>query len=128
LPSELGGELLAAMAPPPPPPPPAPPGEPVVEEPRQPLRVGGDVKPPKLIHQEQPVYPRLAKQARVQGDVVLSAIINEKGEVVELKAISGPPMLFSAALDAVQRWKFEPTYLNGRPWPVAHEITIHFRL
>ena len=110
------------------PPPPALPADPVVEQPRGPLRVGGDVRPPKLIQQVDPAYPRLARQARIQGDVVLSAIINENGEITELKVISGPPLLYSAALDAVRQWKFEPTYLNGRPWPVAHEITVHFRL
>jgi protein TonB len=123
----LGSELFGGIAEPAPPPP-ALPAEPVVEGPRQPLPVGGDVRPPKLIHQVEPVYPRLAKQARLEGDVVLSAIINEKGDVTELKVLSGPPLLYSAALDAVRHWKFEPTYLNGKPWPVSHEVTIHFRL
>jgi outer membrane biosynthesis protein TonB len=59
---------------------------------------------------------------------VLSAIISENGEVTDLKAVGGPPLLYPAALEAVRQWKFEPTYLNGRPWPVAHEITVHFRL
>jgi protein TonB len=127
LPGGLGSELFGGVAEPAPPPP-ALPADPVVEQPKQPLQVGGDVRPPKLIHQVEPVYPRLAKQARIEGDVVLSTVINESGQVVDLKAVSGPPLLYAAALDAVRQWKFEPTYLNGRPWPVAHEVTIHFRL
>jgi periplasmic protein TonB len=127
LPGGLGAELFGKAAEPPAPPP-AVPAEPVIDEPRKPLQVGGNVQPPKLVHQVDPIYPRLAKQARVQGDVVLSAIINEQGEVTELKVVTGPPLLFNAALNAVQQWKFQPTYLNGHPWPVAHEITVHFRL
>jgi protein TonB len=123
----LGSELLGAMGQPAPPPPPLT-AEPVVEQPRKPLRVGGDVRPPKLIRQVDPAYPPLARQARVQGDIVLSAMINESGEVTELKAISGPPLLYPPALAAVRQWRFEPTYLNGRPWPIAFEITVHFRL
>ena len=127
VPGGLGAELFGAMSQPAPPLP-ALPADPVVEQPRGPLRVGGDVRPPKLISQVDPAYPRLARQARVEGDVVLSAIINEGGEIMELKAKSGPPILYSAALDAVRQWKFEPTYLNGRPWPISYEITVHFRL
>lgn len=92
------------------------------------MRVGGDVRPPRLIRQVAPVYPKLAKQARMQGDVVISAIIDPKGNVVDLKVVSGPPLLYQAAIDAVGQWTFEPTYLNGEPWPVSYEITIHFEL
>jgi protein TonB len=129
VPGGLGSELLGALGQPAPPPPPLPvEAAPAVEQPKKPLRVGGDVRPPKLIRQVDPAYPRLARQARVEGDVVLSAMINESGNITELKAVSGPPLLYPAALEAVRQWKFEPTYLNGRPWPLDCEITIHFRL
>jgi protein TonB len=115
--------LPPAAAPPPPTPQPR-----TVEQPKQPLRVGGDVRPPHLLHQVEPVYPPLAKQARIQGDVVLSAVIDAKGNIVDLKVVSGHPLLYQAAINAVGQWTFEPTYLNGEPWPVSHEITVHFRL
>jgi protein TonB len=126
LPGELASGFFSGAAEPPPPLPEA--AAPALEQPKRPLEVGGNVKPPKLIYQLDPVYPRLAKQAHIQGDVIMATIINEKGEVTDLKVISGPPLLFAAALNAVREWKFEPTYLNGKPWPVAHEVTIHFRL
>jgi protein TonB len=127
VPGDLGAGLFGTGAEPPAPPPSIP-AEPVVEQPHRPLQVGGNVLPPKLIRRVDPIYPNLARQARVQGDVLLSAIINENGYVTELKVISGPPLLYAAALDAVRQWKFQPTYLNNRPWPIAYEITVHFRI
>lgn len=104
---------------PPPPPPPAP---------RAPVRVGGRVMAPKLLYGPQPEYPVLAKQAKIQGDVILDAVIDTQGNVVELSVISGHPLLVPAALAAVRQWKYQPTYLNDEPISVQLHVTVRFRL
>lgn len=96
--------------------------------PKAPVRVGGRVKEPRLINRVDPIYPALAKQTHMQGSVVIDAIIDEHGEVVEMKVVSGPPLLIQAALDAVRRWRYEPTYLNEEPVPVQLNVTVTFRL
>jgi periplasmic protein TonB len=93
-----------------------------------PYRVGGRVQPPALLRQVQPVYPILAKQARVQGDVEIDSMIDQQGNVTEMKVVSGNPLLVTAALDAVRQWKYQPTLLNGQPIPVAMVVTVHFTL
>jgi protein TonB len=60
--------------------------------------------------------------------VIIDAVLDEHGNVVEMKAVSGPPLLIQAALDAVSRWKYEPTYLNDEPVPVQLNVTVTFRL
>lgn len=104
---------------PPPPPPPAP---------RAPVRVGGRVMAPRLIYGPQPEYPVLAKQAKIQGDVILDAVIDTQGNVAQLSVISGHPLLVPAALAAVQQWKYQPTYLNDEPVAVQLHVTVRFRL
>lgn len=104
----------------PPPPPPS--------APRAPVRVGGRVMAPKLIYGPQPEYPVLAKQAKIQGDVVLDAVIDTQGNVAQLSVISGHPLLVPAALAAVRQWKYQPTYLNDEPVPVQLHVTVRFRL
>jgi len=96
--------------------------------PKAPVRVGGRVKEPKLISRVDPKYPPLAMQTHMQGTVMVDAIIDEQGDVVEVKVVSGPPLLIQAALDAVRRWKYEPTYLNDQPVPVQLNVTVSFRL
>ncbi|MGB7846382.1 MAG: energy transducer TonB, partial [Candidatus Acidiferrum sp.] len=98
------------------------------EKPKGPVRVGGRVKEPKLIRRVDPQYPPLAMQTHMQGSVVIDAIIDEHGDVVEVKVVSGPPLLLQAALDAVRRWKYEPTYLNDQPVAVQLNVTVAFRL
>jgi protein TonB len=128
LPADLAG-IVGGTTEPAPPPPPLPAAAPaVISRPKGPLRVGGDVKAPRIIHRVEPQYPTLARQARIEGDVVLSAMIDSHGNVVEAKVVSGPPMLYPASLAAVREWKFEPTYLNGEPWPIHYEVTLHFRI
>lgn len=97
-------------------------------KPKAPVRVGGRVKEPRLIYRVDPVYPALARQTRQQGVVVLDAILDERGDVVEMKVVSGSPLLIQAAVDAVKRWKYEPTYLNDQPVPVQLNVTVTFRL
>lgn len=82
----------------------------------------------KLVSQIHPVYPALAMQARIQGDVVLHAIISKDGGVSELQVLSGHPLLVNAALDAVRKWRYSPTLLSGRPVEVETTITVSFVL
>jgi protein TonB len=74
------------------------------------------------------VYPALAKMARIQGIVRLDAVINKDGTVQDLRVISGHPLLVKAALEAVQRWRYQPILLNGEPLEVATEIDVNFTL
>jgi protein TonB len=93
-----------------------------------PIRVGGQVKPPRKIYAPPPEYPVLAKQAHIEGTVVIDAVIDASGNVVEAKVVSGPPLLYMSAMEAIRQWKFEPTYLNGEPVPVRFMVTIEFQL
>jgi protein TonB len=95
---------------------------------KAPVRVGGRVKAPQPLMTPPPMYPALARQAKLQGDVVIDAVIDASGNVVEMKVVSGHPLLLTAAMDALRRWKYEPTYLNDEPTPVALLVTIRFRL
>jgi protein TonB len=92
------------------------------------MRVGGDVKAPHLVSKVDPVYPPIAKASRVQGEVRIDAVIDQQGKVVRAHAIDGPGLLLPAALDAVQKWKYEPTYLNGQPISIAMQLTVKFKL
>ncbi len=96
--------------------------------PKAPVRVGGRVREPKLILKVEPTYPPLARQTRMEGVVVIEAILDEQGKVVEAKISSGPPLLIQAALDAVRKWRYEPTYLNDQPVSVQLNVTVNFRL
>ena len=101
---------------------------PVAEGPKRPVRIGGDVKPPRLIFGPAPIYPPLASQAHVQGVVVIDAIIDEHGSVVQEKIISGHPLLIQAALKAVSQRKYEPTVLDGEPTPVDLRVEVNFHM
>jgi TonB family protein len=92
------------------------------------IRVGGNVQAAKLVHQVQPVYPQVAKAAHVSGTVVLHAIIGKDGSVQQLAAVSGPPLLLQASIDAVQRWQYEPTLLAGKPIEVDTTISVVYTL
>ena len=92
------------------------------------VRVGGRVRPPKLIQRVTPEYPALARMAHVSGDVIIEAILDEQGNVTEMKIVSGPPLLYQAALEALAKWKYEPTYLNDEPVSVQLNVTVSFRL
>ena len=92
------------------------------------IKLGGQVVAAKLLAQPQPVYPPLARQARIQGNVVLHAIIDKDGRVGELQVISGHPLLVQSALEAVKNWRYQPTQLNGEPVEVDTTITVSFVL
>lgn len=116
----LGGIISAAksnVAPPPP--------GPVS---KAPIRVGGKVKSPRPLFTPSPLYPVIAKQTRVEGAVQIDAILDTDGSVIEMKVVSGHPLLIQAALDAVRTWKYEPSYLNGQPIAVELIVTVTFVL
>lgn len=96
--------------------------------PSAPIRVGGRVKEPRLIHRVDPTCPPPAVQTEMQDTVIVDAIIDEHGDILEVKTVSGPPLLIQAALDAVKRWKYEPPYLNNQPVRVQLNVTVSFRL
>ncbi len=92
------------------------------------IRVGGQVQTAKLVNKVTPVYPPLAKQARIQGTVRLQAVIAKDGSVVELQVLSGHPLLVQAALDAVRQWRYHPTLLNAEPVEVVTTVDVIFTL
>lgn len=92
------------------------------------VRIGGNLKPPKQIFAPQPEYPVIAKQAHIQGTVLIDAVIDDRGNVVQARVLSGPPLLIPAALQAVTQWKYQPTVLNGEPISVAMHVEVHFVL
>jgi protein TonB len=119
----LGGILSGTrtMVPPPPP-------LPKALKQSGPIPVGGFVKPPQLIRDVTPSYPLLAREARIQGDVVLDAVLDKHGDVTQLQLVSGNALLVPAAMHAVEDWKYEPTLLDGQPVSVEMHITVQFRL
>lgn len=92
------------------------------------LRISSGVQASKLISQPKPIYPPIARQARVFGEVVLQAVISKNGTVENLKVIKGHPMLTQSALDAVSKWRYQPTILNGEPVEVDTQIIVNFNL
>ena len=96
--------------------------------PVQAVRVGGQIKERKKLKNVAPVYPDIAKQARVQGVVILECTISPQGKVTDVKVLRGIPLLDSAAVDAVKQWVYTPTLLNGVPVPVIMTVTVNFKL
>jgi len=92
------------------------------------IRVGGQVEAAKAISRPMPDYPPLARLARVQGTVRLEALIAADGRIQNLKVLAGHPLLVGAALEAVARWRYQPTLLNGEPVEVVTEIDVNFSL
>lgn len=92
------------------------------------IRVDGAVQQAKLLEQPPPVYPPLAKQARVSGVVRLKAIIAQDGTVEKLTVLSGHPLLVPAAMQSVKQWVYQPTLLNGKPVKVATQVEVNFTL
>ncbi len=117
------GSVPVAAAPPPPEVKAAP--KPVVP---QRIPVGGNVQQAKLINQPKPVYPPLARQARIQGTVRFTAIIGVDGRIQNLTLVSGHPLLVPSAQEAVKQWVYQPTLLNGEPVEVVTQIDVNFTL
>jgi len=93
-----------------------------------PVRAVGDVKPPKLLKQVDPVYPEIARQARVEGIVIIEATTDIYGRVQGYKVLRSIPLLDQAAIDAVRQWVYEPMIINGRPRGVIFTVTVRFTL
>jgi len=94
----------------------------------EPVRVGGDVRPPQKLRHVNPVYPEIAKAARVQGEVVLECVIDANGRVAGVRVLRGVRLLDDAAVAAVSQWVYSPTRLNGQPVAVIMNVTVHFRI
>ena len=92
------------------------------------LRVASDLQQAKLMNNPMPVYPVLAKRGRVEGTVRLTATISKDGSVEKVETVSGHPILEQAALEAVRRWKYRPTVLNGEAVEVITTIDVVFKL
>ncbi|MGD0758204.1 MAG: energy transducer TonB [Candidatus Sulfotelmatobacter sp.] len=95
--------------------------------PAHPIRVS-HMDPGSLIYQVQPVYPPLARAARVEGPVVLAALISKDGTIENLRVVTGRPMLVSSAVEAVSKWRYRPYILNSEPVEVETQITVNFLL
>jgi TonB family protein len=93
-----------------------------------PLAVGGDVKQAQLISKVSPVYPALAKNQHVSGNVLVDALIDANGKVTTMKVVSGPTLLHQAAMDALRQWKYQPATLDGKAVPMHLTVTLQFRL
>ena len=89
------------------------------------VRVSAGVAEANVLRRVEPAYSPLAKQARIQGDVVLRVVINQQGEVENLVVLSGHPLLVQAAIDAVKQWRYRPYLLDGKPVEVETTVTIH---
>ena len=113
----IGGVLSGAAAPAP---------APISSARKGPIRVGHGVKPPRVISAPDPVYPVLARQAKISGAVVIDAVIDTQGNVVEMRTVSGQPILALAAMEALRHWKYEPTILGSEAIPVELLVTITF--
>ena len=96
--------------------------------PFQPVRVGGNIRQPAQVRRVNPVYPPEAQAARVQGVVILEAVIGVDGRVQDARILRSIPLLDQAAIDAVQQWEYTPTLLNGVPVPVIMTVTVQFTL
>ncbi|HYN09966.1 MAG TPA: TonB family protein [Vicinamibacterales bacterium] len=94
----------------------------------QPVPVGGQIREPRRIAYVPPTYPVVAQTARVEGIVILEAIIDETGAVRDVRVLRSIPLLDRAAIDAVSRWRYLPTQLNGVAVPVIMTVTVSFTL
>jgi protein TonB len=93
-----------------------------------PVRIGGNIKAPKVVHRVAPIYPQLAATARVQGVVIVEAQVDEHGVVRTAQVLRGSPLLDAAALEAVRQWRYQPLLLNGQPSAFVLVITVNFNL
>jgi protein TonB len=114
VPGGVVGGLVGGLADSPPPP--------------QAVRVGGDVVAPRKIHDVGPVYPELARQAGVQGMVILECGIDERGRVTNVDVLRGVSLLNQAAIAAVKQWIYTPTLIAGRATPIVMTVTVRFAL
>jgi TonB family protein len=94
----------------------------------EPVRATGDIKPPKLIKMVEPVYPEVARQAQVEGLVILEATTDKYGRVQSARVLRPVPLLNQAAVEAVKQWIYEPAVIDGEPRGMIFTVTVTFRL
>jgi len=105
------------------------PPEPPAPDPVGPIEVGGEVSKPECLSCPNPRYTEIARRARVQGLVIVKAVITREGDVAEIEVLEGVSMgLTEAAVDAVKTWKFKPGTLHGKPVDVYYRLTVNFEL
>lgn len=92
------------------------------------IRAEGDIKPPSLLEKVNPVYPETARQAGVEGIVILETVTDIQGNVVNVRVLRSIPLLDQAAIDAVRQWKYEPVVIDGHPKGVIFTVTVRFSL
>jgi periplasmic protein TonB len=98
-------------------------------QPKTPVRpTSSGIKPPSRLVYVAPVYPVLARSTQVEGVVIIDAMIDEQGNVIDARVLRSIPLLDEAAVSAVRRWKFSPTLLNGVPVPIVMTVTVNFQL
>jgi periplasmic protein TonB len=115
-PNEIRAEPPFSVQPPPPP------------APLTPVRLHAGMQPPRKIVNVDPVYPRVAQEARIEGTVILETVIDVTGRVTSVRVLRSIPLLDQAAIDAVNGWTFTPTLLSGVPVPIALTVTVRFAL
>jgi len=115
----IAGGIVGGFSTVPPPPPPAP---------VAPVRVGGDISAPRLVHRVDPEYPLIAQSAQIEGIVILEATVDRAGEVTDTKVLRSSSVLDRAAIDAVRQWRYEPLRLNGQATPFVLTVTVSFSL
>jgi protein TonB len=118
IPGELLTDILGAEPAPPPP----------ARHTQEPLPVGGQITRPQRVHDVPPVYPPLARMSRVEGTVILEAVIGVDGTVQDVRVLRSIPLLDASAIEAVHQWRFTPTLLNGEPVAVVMTVTVTFSL
>jgi protein TonB len=113
----IGGIVGGIDRLPPPPPPPA-----------APVRIGGEITAPRLVHRVNPDYPLIAQRAQIEGVVILEATVNPRGQVEAVRVLRSHALLEHAAIEAVRQWAYEPLLLNGEPVPFVLTVTVSFSL
>ena len=117
----MGGVVGGIVSPAPPPPPPPPPVA------RGPVRIGGQITSPALLHRVEPVYPDIAATAHLTGIVILEATVDAEGCVQTVKVLrSRHPLLDRASEEALMQWRYSPLILNGLPTPFVLTVTFSF--
>ncbi len=100
----------------------------VVGEVEAPVRAGGEIRAPRLVRRVDPLYPEIARQARVEGVVIIEATTDVYGRVQAVRVLRSIPLLDQTAIDAVRQWVYEPMLINGKPRGVIFTVTVTFKL
>ena len=119
IPGGVAGGIVGGFITAPPPPPPVP---------VAPVRVGGDISAPRLLHRVDPEYPLMAVAAQIEGMVILEATVDEAGAVTDTRVLRSHSVLDQAAVEAVEQWRYEPLRLNGKAQPFVLTVTVSFSL